>query len=123
MARNQRVLQELATEYEGAAFWAILDEERVFCLNSAAAAATTDLNFHAGSTARYEETPIGAALRARSEDFVVDPVSGLTSLLVDVKSHRGHDLGSVGLVLNPSRPLPAAPALRASIAERFRASV
>ncbi len=123
MARNQRVLQELATEHEGAAFWAILDKERVFCLNSAAAGSTTDLNFHAGSTARFEETPIGAALRARSEDFVVDPESGLTSLLVDVKSHRGHDLGSVGLVLNRAGQIPSAPALRASIAERFRATV
>jgi ABC-type sugar transport system ATPase subunit len=123
MARNQRVLQELATEHEGAAFWAILDEERVFCLNSAAAGPTAQLNLHAGSSARFEETPIGAALRARSEDFVIDPESGLTSLLVDVKSHRGHDLGSVGLVLDRSRPIPAAPALRASIAERFRATV
>jgi ABC-type sugar transport system ATPase subunit len=123
MARNQRVLQDLATEHEGAAFWAILDEDRIFCLNSVAANRAADLNFHAGSTARFEETPIRAALKARSDDFVVDPGSGLRALLVDVKSHRGHELGSVGLVLDPTRPIPSAPALRASIVERFRATV
>jgi hypothetical protein len=62
-------------------------------------------------------------LTARSEDFVFDPGSGLSSLLVDVKSHRGHELGSVGLVLGPARPVPASAALRASIIERFRAAV
>jgi ABC-type sugar transport system ATPase subunit len=123
MARNQRVLQDLAVEHDGAAFWAILDDERIFCLNAVAASAATDLNFRAGSTARFEETPICAALAARSQDFVVDPKSGLRSLLVDVRSHRGHELGSVGLVLNPSRPTPPAAALRAAIVERFRATV
>jgi ABC-type methionine transport system ATPase subunit len=123
MARNQRVLQDLATEYAGSAFWAILNAERIFCLNAVSASTATDLKFHAGSAARFEETPICAALMARSEDFVAEPSSGLRSLLVDVKSHRGHDLGSVGLVLDPSGPLPSARALRASIAERFRATV
>ena len=37
MERNRRLLQELANQYGGAAFWAILDEERVFCLNAATA--------------------------------------------------------------------------------------
>ncbi len=33
MERNQQLLSELAAEHDGAAFWAILDEDRVFCLN------------------------------------------------------------------------------------------
>jgi ABC-type sugar transport system ATPase subunit len=123
MERNQRILRDLAAEHNGAAFWAILDDERMFCLNSVAANPSADLGFHAGSTTRFEETPIGAALAARAEDFVFDPKSGLSSILVDVKSHRGHELGSIGLVLGPSQPVPASPALRASIIERFRAAV
>jgi ribose transport system ATP-binding protein/rhamnose transport system ATP-binding protein len=123
MERNRRVLQELATEQDGAAFWAILDEDRVFCLNAAAANARADPALRAGATPRFEETPIAAALRARSPDFVVDPVSGLRSLLVDVKSHRGHDLGSIGLVIGPDRPAPPAEAMRAAIIERFRGTV
>jgi ribose transport system ATP-binding protein/rhamnose transport system ATP-binding protein len=123
MERNQRILRDLAAEHNGAAFWAILDEERMFCLNCVAANPSTDLGFHAGSTTRFEETPIGAALAARSEDFVFDPKSGLSSILVDVKSHRDHELGSIGLVLGRSQPVPASASLRASIIERFRATV
>ncbi|WP_158814643.1 sugar ABC transporter ATP-binding protein [Methylocapsa sp. S129] len=123
MERNQRVLRDLAAEHDGAAFWAILDEKRMFCLNCVAANPAADLGFRAGSTARFEETPIGVALSARSNEFVFDPSNGLSSLLVDVKSHRGHELGSIGLVLGPNQPVPAASTLRASIIERFRAAV
>jgi ABC-type sugar transport system ATPase subunit len=123
MERNQGVLRDLAVEHDGAAFWAILDEERMFCLNSVVANPSACLGFHAGSSVRFEETPIGAALTARSDDFVIEPGSGLSSILVDVKSHRGHELGSVGLVLGPSQPVPDSSALRASIIERFRAAV
>jgi ABC-type sugar transport system ATPase subunit len=123
MERNRRVLQELASEQDGAAFWAILDEDRVFCLNAAAANAKADPALRAGATPRFDETPIAAALRARSPDFVLDPVSGLRSLLVDVKSHRGHELGSIGLVIGPDRPAPSAEAMRAAIIERFRGTV
>ncbi len=123
MERNRRVLQELASEQDGAAFWAILDEDRVFCLNAATANPKADPALRAGATPRFEETQIAAALRARSPDFVLDPVSGLRSLLVDVKSHRGHDLGSIGLVIGPDRPVPPANATRAAIIERFRTTV
>jgi len=123
MERNQRLLRDLAARHNGAAFWAILDDQRMFCLNSVTANPSADLGFHAGSTTRFEETPIGAALAARSEDFVFDPGSGLSSILVDVKSHRDHELGSVGLVVGPSQPVPASSALRAFIIEQFRAAV
>jgi ABC-type sugar transport system ATPase subunit len=123
MERNRRLLQELASEQDGAAFWAILDEERLFCLEAGAANAKADPGFRAGATPRFEETPIAAALRARSAEFVADPVSGLRSLLVDVKSHRGHELGSIGLVIAPDRPAPPAEAMRAVIVERFRGTV
>jgi len=54
---------------------------------------------------------------------VLDADSGLRTLLVDVKSHRGHDLGSIGLVLGPGRPAPSPAELRATIVERFRGTV
>jgi ABC-type sugar transport system ATPase subunit len=123
MERNQQLLSELAAEHDGAAFWAILDEDRVFCLNFAAVNPEADPNFRAGATPHFNETRIGAALAARAPGFLRDPTSGLTSLVVDVKSHRGHDLGAVGLVLNPARQPPPAQAIRAAIMEQFRASV
>ncbi|MDE3177914.1 MAG: sugar ABC transporter ATP-binding protein [Pseudomonadota bacterium] len=123
MERNQRVLQDLANEQDGAAFWAILDEDRLFCLNAVAANPGADPGLQAGAAPRFEETPIAQALRARSADFVLNPENGLRSLLVDVKSHRGHELGSIGLVLGPGRAAPPAEALRATILERFRGTV
>src|SRR5271166_2027050 len=123
MERNRRVLQELATEQNGAAFWAILDHERVFCLNAATANAKADPALEAGAAPRFEDTPIAAALRARSQDFVLDRASGLRSLLVDVRSHRGHELGSIGLVIGPDRPAPPAEAMRATILDRFRGTI
>jgi ribose transport system ATP-binding protein/rhamnose transport system ATP-binding protein len=123
MERNQQLLSSLAAEHDGAAFWAILDGDRVFCLNAVAANPGADPQLKAGATPRFEETRIAAALAARAPGFLRDPVSGLTSLVVDVKSHRGHDLGAVGLVLNPSRQPPPVEAIRARIMEQFRAAV
>ena len=123
MERNRRLLQELADQCDGAAFWAILDEERVFCLNAATANASADPALRAGAAPRFDETPIGTALKARAPDFVVDPGSGLKSLVVDVQSHRGHELGSIGVVLPPDASPPPAGAMRSAIEERFRATL
>ena len=123
MERYRRLLQELADQCDGAAFWAILDDERVFCLNAATANASADPSLRAGAAPRFEETPIGTALRARAPDFVPDPVSGLKSLVVDVHSHRGHDLGSIGVVIQATASPPPAEAMRLAIQERFRATL
>jgi ABC-type sugar transport system ATPase subunit len=123
MERYRRLLQELADQCDGAAFWAILDDERVFCLNAATANASADPSLRAGAAPRFEETSIGTALKARANDFVLDPVSGLKSLVVDVRSHRGHELGSIGLVIRPDASSPPAEAMRSTIQERFRATL
>jgi ABC-type sugar transport system ATPase subunit len=123
MERNRRLLQELADQCDGAAFWAILDEERAFCLNAATANTGADPSLRAGAAPRFEETPIGTALKARAPDFVADPASGLKSLVVDVRSHRGHELGSIGVVVRPDASPPPAEAMRLAIQERFRATL
>ena len=123
MERNRRLLQELASEQDGAAFWAILDEERVFCLNAAAANAKADPGLARGRDAAVRGNPDRRRLARALAEFVLDPVSGLRSLLVDVRSHRGHELGSIGLVIGPDRPAPPAEAMRAAIVERFRGTV
>ncbi len=123
MERYRRLLQELADQCDGAAFWAILDEERVFCLNTATANAKADPALAAGSAPRFEETPISVALSARAPDFVRDPGSGLKSSLVDVRSHRGHELGSIGVVIGADADPPPAESMRAAIQDRFRAAL
>ena len=123
MERNRRLLRELAEEHDGAAFWAILDAERVFCLNTATVNVKADPRLKAGDALHFDETPLGAVLRARERHFVRDPQSGLNCLLVDVESHRGHELGAIGLVVAPDRPAPPADAIRTAIIERFRGMV
>jgi hypothetical protein len=44
-------------------------------------------------------------------------------LLVDVHSHRGHELGSIGVVIRPDSPTPPAEAMRSAIQDRFRATL
>ena len=69
------------------------------------------------------DADLGGFKRARSADFVLDPTSGLKSLLVDVNSHRGHELGSIGVVIRPDSPTPPAEAMRSAIQDRFRATL
>jgi ribose transport system ATP-binding protein/rhamnose transport system ATP-binding protein len=123
MERYRGLLQDLADRCEGAAFWAILDENRVFCLNAAAANAAADPGLRAGHAPQFEETQIGAALKARADGFVADPKSGLKSLLVAVRSHRGHELGSIGVVVAPGASPPPAETLRSAIQQRFQATL
>jgi len=40
-----------------------------------------------------------------------------------VRSHRGHELGSIGVVIRPDSPAPSATAMRAAIQDRFRATL
>ena len=95
----------------------------MFCLNTASANANADPLLQVGAAPRFDETPIALGLRARAADFVADPASGLQSLLVDVRSERGHELGSVGVVIPSNRPAPPAAAMRETIQQRFRATL
>jgi ABC-type sugar transport system ATPase subunit len=115
MARNLDLLRRLAEDHGGAAFWAIVDESRVFCLHVAVCHTDAAPGFAAGATPGIDETRIAAALRARSDRFVRDPSSELAALTVPVTSPRGHDLGVIGIVLPPGREPPDAAAVRAEI--------
>ena len=95
----------------------------MFCLNAAAANPSADPALRAGATPRFEETPIAAALaRSLRQTSCSIRRAGCSSLLVDVKSHRGHELGSIGLVIGPISPSAAGRGdSRCAIIERFRA--
>jgi ABC-type sugar transport system ATPase subunit len=121
MARNLDLLRRLAEDHGGAAFWAIVDESRVFCLHVAVSRADADPGFAAGATPRIDETRIAAALRARSDGFVREPGSGLAGLIVPVTSPRGHDFGVIGIVLPPGRAPPGVAAVRAEIGTLYGA--
>ncbi|MBV8651689.1 MAG: sugar ABC transporter ATP-binding protein, partial [Alphaproteobacteria bacterium] len=122
MERNLSLLHGLAQSHGGAAFWAVVDESRVFCLHSAVSHRDADPGFVAGATLRFDETRIGAALLSRSAGFVREKETGLASLVVQVTNPRGHDLGTIGVVLPPGRDMPDAAAIRARIGAFFDAT-
>jgi ABC-type sugar transport system ATPase subunit len=103
MAANARLLADLSRETGGAAFWALLDGGRLFCLNRVGGEGVADPGFVAGATPLFEATRIPAALgatsTARSEAFVAEPDGSRRTLLAQVRSHRGHDLGWIGLTV------------------------
>jgi ABC-type sugar transport system ATPase subunit len=107
METTTSLLRALAGETGGAAFWALLDGGRLFCLSRVGGTGEADPGFAAGATPRFEETRIAAALAAQQNDFVPEPDSPRRTLLVRVESHRGHELGWIGLTVAGPVPLDA----------------
>lgn len=115
--RNMKLLRALSAEFSGTAFWALIDESELICLAAAAAPDAPDIGLAPGEAAMSAETPIAAALAARSDTFVREPASPLATLLVPMQNRRGHDLGWIGLTVDAAAPLPDA----AAIVRRVRA--
>lgn len=119
MAALSGLLGELVAEYGGVAFWGLIDGGRFYCLARAGGDAAAEPGFAAGETPLIAETRIPRALSLRGGDWVAEGEDGPVSLLVPVKSHRGHDLGWVGLVSGRSASRPATDRLRERIASVF----
>ena len=115
MERNSAFLRDIAGELNGAAFWTLMDQERLFCLYAAVANDEVDPGFRAADTPMIENTRIPTALNAKSEMFVIEPTSPLATLLLSVRSRRGHDMGWVGVTIDSRAPLPSARQLRDQI--------
>jgi ribose transport system ATP-binding protein/rhamnose transport system ATP-binding protein len=114
MARNTEMLRELAGAYGGAGFWALLEEDRLICLNSVVSSPAADPGFRPGEAKTMAETAIPASLQRRDSGFVAE-ADGRQTLLVPIKGRRGHDFGWIGLTLPRGGATPPAEALRARI--------
>lgn len=115
MERNTQLLERLAAEFKGAGFWALLEEDSLICLNSVTVNAAADPGFSSGEARRFDETRIGAALARRADHFVDDPHHGRQTLLVPLRSPRGHDFGWIGLTVPQGVETPLADAIRARV--------
>jgi ABC-type sugar transport system ATPase subunit len=122
MAMTTGLLEALAQETGGAAFWALLDAGRVFCLSRVGGTGAADPGFGAGAAPAFEETHIPAALAAPAERFVLEPDGARATLLVRVRSHRGHELGWIGLTVPGGAP-PAPAPLAARVHEQFARAI
>ena len=123
MERNAAILRELTAAHGGAAFWALLDADRVFCLDCVVADPAADPTFRAGDAPEIRASAIPAALQARAEGFVAETPDGRSTLLTQVRSHRGHDLGWIGLSLAATRAPPDPAPIRGRIQAQFAKAV
>lgn len=123
MERNASILRELTGAHGGAAFWVLLDADRVFCLDCVVADPAADPGFRAGDAPEIDSSALAAALRAHAEGFVTEPSGSLATLLTQVRSHRGHDLGWIGLSLASVTALPDPVVLRDEIQARLAGAV
>ncbi|CAN5734817.1 sugar ABC transporter ATP-binding protein [soil metagenome] len=115
-ARNTRLLQDLVREHGGSAFWALVEEAEVICLATAAAPDAPGIGLHPGRATSLSQTAILHGLAHPGPGFVEEPGSGLATLVVPLRTPRGHDLGSIGLVLPPAAPRPPASAIARRVA-------
>ncbi len=115
MERNSAFLRDIARDLHGAAFWTLVDQDRLFCLYAAVANDEVDPGFRAADTPMVENTRIPTALHTKSENFVIEPEVPLATLLHSVRSRRGHDMGWVGITIDSRSPLPSAQQLRERI--------
>ncbi len=115
MEKNSAFLQDIARDLNGAAFWSLIDQDRLFCLYAAVINEKADPGFRVADTPMIDQTRIPTALAAKSEDFVVEPANQLATLLLSVRSRRGHDMGWVGVTLDSRSTLPPAKQLREQI--------
>lgn len=118
METTTRLLRDLAEETGGAAFWALLDGGRLFCLSRVGGAGAADPGFAAGATPPFAATRIATALAAPPGDFVTEPDGARRTLLVRVESHRGHELGWIGLTVTGATP-PDAAAIARRVHDQF----
>jgi len=108
MARNTRLLNQLTAESGGAGFWALLDGEQMICLNAVVADQAADPGFRPGEAKPIGGTRIAGALGRREQGFVPEADGGLSTLLVPIRSSRGHEFGWIGLTLPGTKAMPAA---------------
>ncbi len=101
MARTTALLERLASEHDGAAFWILPDEKRLVCLNAVVANAATAPGFAAGQAMRIDATRVPTALSrgADAHRFVAEPDGSLATLVVPLTNRRGHDMGRIGVTV------------------------
>jgi len=112
MEQNSAILRDIARDLNGAAFWTLVDQGRLFCLYTSVINDQADPGFRAGDTPMIGDTRIPAALSSRSEALVLERENQLATLLVSVRSDRGHDMGWIGVTLDSRASLAPAQQLR-----------
>ena len=115
MARNTALLEAVSADHGGAAFWALIDGDGLICLNLVEAPGSSSPGLRTGEAMRIAETRIPRALTERQDGFVPEPDVPLSTVLVPMRSPRGHDFGWVGLTVDSRMPTPSAQTIRTRV--------
>ena len=107
-ARNMVLLGELSQDFNGSAFWVLLDDAELICLGCVAAANAPEIGLRAGEARAIADTPIAQALLQKRPGFLTEADGGLMTQLVPLRNRRGHDLGWIGLTLSATGTPPDA---------------
>src|SRR6201999_1905179 len=73
MEKNGAFLRDMARDLNGAAFWTLIDQNRLFCLYTVVANPQADPGFRTADTPNISDTRIPAALSGKTNEFVVEP--------------------------------------------------
>jgi ribose transport system ATP-binding protein/rhamnose transport system ATP-binding protein len=119
MERTSRMLRDLADEVGGASFWALVDQGRICCLDAAVTDSAADPGFRAGGMPLIDECRVGTALLSPADGFVREPDGSRQTLVVPVRSLRGHDMGVIGITVGANAPTPAPEAIRSRVQALF----
>jgi ABC-type sugar transport system ATPase subunit len=122
MARNTEILRGLTQQCGGAGFWALIDKDRLICLNLVAADPAADPGFSVGEVKPFASTQIASALHQRDPAFVSEGDGSRATMLLPLVSPRGHDLGWVGLTL-PGHVAPPDPSVVRSRVDELAATL
>jgi ABC-type sugar transport system ATPase subunit len=98
-ARNTALLKALTDEFGGVGFWALVTDDQLICLNVVTRDASADPGFGTGEAKTFAQTRIATALWRREPVFVAEPGDIRSTILMPLKSSRGHDFGWIGLTI------------------------
>ena len=107
MSRTTNLLERLAHEHGGAAFWILPDASQLVCLSAVVADPAAAPGFGPGEAAAFADTrvPVGLEAGCREADgtpdegFVREPDGALATFVVPLTNRRGHDMGRIGVVV------------------------
>jgi ribose transport system ATP-binding protein/rhamnose transport system ATP-binding protein len=118
---THEVLELVTQQFGGMAYWITCDDDLVYCFDSVESGEGIDTGFRRGRLPLVAETCIDTALQAMSDEFVSDADGRLWSLLTPVNSHRGSNLGFIGLTLPDGVKKPEPTSVRQLIRETMAA--
>ena len=116
MARNSAMLHDLAKDLGGTGFWALIDDQKMICLNLVSHNVRSQPGFVPGEAKAFKDTLVPLALTKRQTVFIKEDDGDHSTILFPLTSGRGHDLGWIGLTIPDHSAAPSPETIRGRVA-------